>query len=139
MLRAWTAFLLAAALPAYAGSADALRASYAAMKGELAGSGFGRPLHIESREDGSSQTGDIYAAIDRMMKYAHGVSAKSYDFGSDGAETTLDYARILKIVTDHGYHGHVGIEYEGGRLNEPEGIKATKALLDRLRGAEYTG
>ena len=82
---------------------------------------------------------DVYAAIDRMMKYAHGVSAKSYDFGPDGAETTLDYARILKIVTDHGYHGHVGIEYEGGRLNEPEGIKATKALLDRLRGAEYTG
>jgi hypothetical protein len=68
MLRAWAAFLLAAALPAYAGSADALRASYAAMQGELADSGFGRPLHIESREDGSRQTGDIYAAIDMPFR-----------------------------------------------------------------------
>jgi sugar phosphate isomerase/epimerase len=81
---------------------------------------------------------DIYRAIDRMMPFAKGVSAKSYDFDSEGRETTLDYARILKIVTDAGYHGHVGIEYEGSRLSEPEGIKATKRLLDSLRGASYT-
>lgn len=80
---------------------------------------------------------DIYDAIDRMMPYAKGVSAKSYDFGPDGRETLLDYARILKIVTDAGYHGFVGIEYEGGRLSEPEGIKATKALLESVRGSEY--
>lgn len=55
---------MAMAVPAYAGSADALQARYAAMKTELADSGFGRPLHIESREEGSKQTGDIYAAID---------------------------------------------------------------------------
>ena len=35
-----------------------------------------------------------------MMPYAKGVSAKSYDFDSSGKETKLDYARILKIVTD---------------------------------------
>jgi sugar phosphate isomerase/epimerase len=90
-------------------------------------------------KEGGRYALDVYAAIDRMMKYAHGVSAKSYDFGPDGKETTLDYARILKIVTDHGYTGHVGIEYEGGRLGEPEGIKATRALLESLRGAEYKG
>jgi sugar phosphate isomerase/epimerase len=81
---------------------------------------------------------DIYRAIDRMMPFAKGVSAKSYDFDSQGRETTLDYARILKIVTDSGYHGYVGIEYEGKRLTEPEGIKATKRLLESLRGAMYT-
>ncbi len=80
---------------------------------------------------------DVYDAIARMMSYAKGVSAKSYDFDSEGRETMLDYARILKIVTDAGYNGFVGIEYEGGRLSEPEGIKATKKLLDSLRGASY--
>jgi sugar phosphate isomerase/epimerase len=81
---------------------------------------------------------DLYDAIARMMPYAKGVSAKSYDFGPDGKETMLDYARILKIVTDAGYKGHVGIEYEGSRLSEPEGIRATKKLLESLRGSMYT-
>ena len=72
-----------------------------------------------------------------MMPYAKGVSAKSYDFDSSGKETKLDFARILKIVTDAGYHGFVGIEYEGGRLTEPEGIRATKKLLEELRGSLY--
>ena len=53
------------------------------------------------------------------------------------SETTLDYARIIKIVTDAGYHGFVGIEYEGSRLSEPEGITATKKLLESLRGSTY--
>jgi len=80
---------------------------------------------------------DVYDAIARMMPFAKGVSAKSYDFGADGKETKLDYARILKIVTDAGYHGFVGIEYEGGRLSEPEGIRATKRLIETLRGSDY--
>jgi L-ribulose-5-phosphate 3-epimerase len=80
---------------------------------------------------------DIYDAIARMMPYAKGVSAKSYDFDESGKETKLDFARILKIVTDAGYHGFVGIEYEGSRLGEPEGIRATKKLLESLRGSMY--
>ncbi len=80
---------------------------------------------------------DIYDAIARMMPFAKGVSAKSYDFDDKGRETVLDYPRILKIVTDAGYHGHVGIEYEGSRLSEADGIKATRALLESLRGASY--
>lgn len=81
---------------------------------------------------------DIYDAIARMMPFAKGVSAKSYDFDAKGNETSLDFGRILKIVTDAGYHGFVGIEYEGSRLGEPEGIRATKALLESLRGSDYT-
>ncbi|SIO59796.1 Sugar phosphate isomerase/epimerase [Singulisphaera sp. GP187] len=79
---------------------------------------------------------DVYDAIARMMPYAKGVSAKSYNFSSN-RETSLDYARILKIVTDSGYHGYVGIEYEGQRLTEPQGIKATKELLESVRGSVY--
>lgn len=87
--------------------------------------------------DGSKYTIDVYDAIARMMPYAKGVSAKSYDFDDSGRETSLDYARILKIVTDAGYHGFVGIEYEGGRLSEPDGITATRKLLESLRGGTY--
>jgi sugar phosphate isomerase/epimerase len=80
---------------------------------------------------------DVYDAIARMMPYAKGVSAKSYDFAESGKETKLDFARIMKIVTDAGYHGFVGIEYEGNRLGEPEGIRATKKLLESLRASNY--
>jgi L-ribulose-5-phosphate 3-epimerase len=82
---------------------------------------------------------DVYDAIARMMPYAKGVSAKSYDFDSGGREAHLDFTRILKIVTDSGYHGHVGIEYEGSKLGEPEGIIATKKLLESIKGATYPG
>jgi L-ribulose-5-phosphate 3-epimerase len=81
---------------------------------------------------------DIYDAIARMMPYAKGVSAKSYDFDESNKETKLDYARIMKIVTDTGYHGFVGIEYEGERLGEAEGIRATKKLLESVRGSTYS-
>ncbi len=80
---------------------------------------------------------DVYDAIARMMPYAKGVSAKSHDFDESGKETMLDYARIMKIVTDAGYHGFVGIEYEGSKLGEPEGIRATKKLLESVRGSDY--
>jgi len=80
---------------------------------------------------------DVYEAIARMMPFAKGVSAKSYAFGDDGRESNLDFARIMKIVTDAGYNGYVGIEYEGSRLAEPEGIMATKKLLESLRGSAY--
>ena len=90
------------------------------------------------REGGRGKyTIDVYDAIARMMPYAKGVSAKSYDFDDSGRETMLDFARIMKIVTDAGYHGFVGIEYEGDRLSEPDGIKATKKLLESLRGSTY--
>jgi L-ribulose-5-phosphate 3-epimerase len=34
---------------------------------------------------------------------------------------------------DAGYRGYVGIEYEGQHLPEPEGIEATRRLLERVR------
>lgn len=78
---------------------------------------------------------DKYLAIDLLMNYAKAVSAKCYDFDpATGLETKLDYPRIISTVVDkHGYNGYIGIEYEGDRLSEPEGIKACKALLDKLR------
>ena len=79
---------------------------------------------------------DKYEAVDALMKYAKAVSAKCYDFDDEtGLETKLDYERLIANVVDkHGYHGYIGIEYEGNRLSESDGIKACKALLEKLRG-----
>jgi sugar phosphate isomerase/epimerase len=67
-----------------------------------------------------------------MMPFAKGVSGKTYDFDAQGNETKIDYVRMIKIVRDSGYKGYIDIEYEGTRLSEDEGIKATKLLLARL-------
>jgi hypothetical protein len=40
---------------------------------------------------------------------------------------------MMKIVLAAGYSGFVGIEYEGSRLDEYAGIRATKKLLERVR------
>ena len=44
-----------------------------------------------------------------------------------------DYLKMMKIVLDAGYHSWVGIEYEGGKVDEMDGIKLTKDLLVRVR------
>jgi len=38
----------------------------------------------------------------------------------------------MKIVTGAGFHSWMGIEYEGDRLSEREGVARTKALLLRI-------
>jgi len=76
---------------------------------------------------------DPYEAVEMMMPYAKSVSAKSFDFNEEGDETTIDYRRMMKIVLDAGYEGYVGIEYEGERLSETEGIVATQKLLEIIR------
>lgn len=76
---------------------------------------------------------DRYQGVRELMPFAKAVSAKSRDFNEKGEETTTDYRRMMKIILEAGYRGYVGIEYEGGRLSEPEGIRATKALLERIR------
>ncbi len=67
------------------------------------------------------------------MPYARAVSAKSHEFDAEGNEVNTDYLRMMKIVLDAGYRGYVGIEYEGTALSEADGIRATKALLERVR------
>jgi len=75
---------------------------------------------------------DRYKGVSEMIPYAKAVSAKSFDFDEAGNETTIDYARMIDIVKKSAYTGYLGIEYEGSRLGEDEGIMATKKLLERL-------
>jgi sugar phosphate isomerase/epimerase len=76
---------------------------------------------------------DIYTGVAELMPFAKAVSAKSHDFDDRGEETTKDYRRLMKIVLDAGFRSWVGIEYEGNRLPERDGILMTKALLERVR------
>lgn len=76
---------------------------------------------------------DRYQGVSELMPFAMAVSAKSHDFDDQGNETATDFHRMLKIVTDAGYHSYVGIEYEGSRLSEVEGIRQTLNLLKRVQ------
>ena len=76
---------------------------------------------------------DRYQGVKETMPWAKSVSAKSHDFDEQGNETRTDYVKMMKIVVDAGYNGYVGIEYEGGKISEVEGVKKTQALLQRVR------
>jgi len=67
------------------------------------------------------------------MPFAKAVSAKSNNFDVQGNCVETDYRRMMQIVLAAGYHGWVGIDYEGDKLSEPEGIRATKKLLEKVR------
>jgi L-ribulose-5-phosphate 3-epimerase len=75
---------------------------------------------------------DRYRGVEELMPFAKGVSAKSKKFDEAGNETETDYLKMMKIVLAAGYHGYVGIEFEG-RGDEFAGIRATKKLLERVR------
>jgi sugar phosphate isomerase/epimerase len=87
---------------------------------------------IARSPDGCAKEYDRYKGIAELMPYAKGVSAKSHAFDEDGNEVSSDFLRIMKIVKESGFKGYVGIEYEGTELSEDEGIKATKALLEKV-------
>ncbi|WP_270090846.1 TIM barrel protein [Sphingobacterium sp. SYP-B4668] len=76
---------------------------------------------------------DRYQGVTDLMPYAHGVSAKSHSFDEQGNETQIDYARMMKIVKDAKFKGFVGIEYEGDKHSEIEGITLTKKLLQKFQ------
>ena len=76
---------------------------------------------------------DRYQGVTELMPFAKAVSAKSHDFDESGNETHTDFRRMMKIVLDAGYHGYVGIEYEGNSLSEVDGVKTTKKLLETVR------
>lgn len=82
---------------------------------------------------------DRYKGVAELMPYAKAVSAKTHDFDpakpnvSINGEHETDYVKMMKIVLDAGYHSWVGIEYEGGKVDEMEGIKLSKELLERVR------
>nr|WP_295922444.1 sugar phosphate isomerase/epimerase family protein [uncultured Dyadobacter sp.] len=87
---------------------------------------------IKRSADGCAESYDRYQGTQELMPFAKGVSAKTYDFDEKGNCIETDYSKILKVVKASGFKGIAGIEYEGSKLSEYDGIKATKALLERV-------
>jgi sugar phosphate isomerase/epimerase len=75
---------------------------------------------------------DRYKGVEELLPFAKGaVSAKSYDFDANGEQPLIDYRRLLEIVKRSGFQGYIGIEYEGFTQAEEDGIRRTKALLEK--------
>lgn len=80
---------------------------------------------------GEGKSYDRYQGTQELIPFARALSAKSYDFDAEGRETTIDYFRMAKIAVEAGYAGWVGVEYEGERLSEAEGVRKTIELVRR--------
>lgn len=87
---------------------------------------------VQYGDDGCVKEYDRYKGVNELMPFAKAVSAKSHDFNPRGEETNTDYKRMFDIIKHSGYKGYIGIEYEGGKLSEDEGIRRTKALLEKM-------
>ena len=88
-------------------------------------------------QDGCENMYDRYKGVEELLPFAKGVSAKSYDFDANGEQPLMDYKRLIGLVKASGYKGYIGIEFEGNTQSEEEGIRKTKALLERyLRGRD---
>ncbi|TAJ25280.1 MAG: sugar phosphate isomerase/epimerase [Planctomycetota bacterium] len=83
---------------------------------------------------GDGKEYDRYKGVAEMLPFAKGVSAKSHEFDAAGNEVRTDYRKMLALVKTSGYRGRIGVEYEGDKHSEPEGIRLTRALLERVRG-----
>ena len=79
---------------------------------------------------------DRYRGVEELMPYAKAVSAKSHSFNADGDEINTDFGRMMRIVMNSGYNGYIGIEFEGGDVDEMRGISLTKELLENVRDAD---
>lgn len=74
---------------------------------------------------------DRYKGVKEMLPFAKGVSAKTYDFDSNGEQPKMDYKRLMDIVKASGFSGYIGVEFEGNTQPEEEGIRKTKALIEK--------
>jgi len=82
-------------------------------------------------QDGCENQYDIYKGVQELLPFAKGVSAKTYDFDSNGEQPKMDYKRLIDIVKASGFKGYIGVEFEGNTQPEEEGIRKTKALLEK--------
>ncbi len=87
---------------------------------------------VGARKDGvCSEEYDRYKGVTELMPFAKGVSAKTYNFDDQGNCIETDYSKMLPIVKAAGYTNYIGIEYEGDKLSEEDGIRTTIALLKK--------
>ena len=74
---------------------------------------------------------DRYKGVEELLPFAKAVSAKTYDFDSNGEQPLMDYKRLIGLVKASSFQGYIGIEFEGFKGDEEDGIRKTKALLEK--------
>ena len=82
---------------------------------------------------GTREEYDRYTGMSELMPFAKAVSAKSNDFDERGNEIHTNYEKMIGIVLDSGSRGWIGVEYEGAKMSEFEGIIRTRDLLRKVR------
>lgn len=82
-------------------------------------------------QNGCNEEYDRYKGIEEMLPFAKVVSAKTYDFDSNGEQPLMDYKRLIGLVKASSFKGYIGIEFEGNKGNEEDGIRKTKALIEK--------
>jgi sugar phosphate isomerase/epimerase len=75
---------------------------------------------------------DSYIGVAEMMPLAKGVSVKPRVWDFNGNSSDIDLLRMMKIVVDAGYRGHVGIEH-GPDGHELDAIKQLRQQLETVR------
>ena len=73
----------------------------------------------------------IYAETARVAPFSANAHLKVRDFTEDGEHSHLDVARLIRILADAGYDGHVVLEYFG-RDDPADACAKGVALLRRL-------
>ena len=82
--------------------------------------------------DAKVESYDSYIGVAEMMPLAKGVSVKPRVWDFNGNSSDIDLPRMMKIVVDAGYRGHVGIEH-GPDGRELEAIKELRQQLETVR------
>jgi sugar phosphate isomerase/epimerase len=75
---------------------------------------------------------DRYKGVEEMMPFAKGVSGKTHNFDNEGNETVIDYPKMMKIIAASNFKGYIDVEYEGEKLSESDGVKASIALVKKV-------
>jgi sugar phosphate isomerase/epimerase len=70
-----------------------------------------------------------YEGVAKLGAHARGMSFKCYFQGPNGGEDRYEIPKMLKVVEDSPYSGYIGIEYEGNKLEEIDGVKAGRKAL----------
>lgn len=93
----------------------------------------------------NSELYNPYQGLREFMPWVkESVSAKCWDWDTGAGrfytedrrekmEMTLDMERLMRTVLAAGYHGYVGIEYEGQKHSEMDGIKRARQALEEIR------
>ena len=79
--------------------------------------------------DSCAERYDMYDGIEKLMKYAKGVSAKTHGFDINGDDVDIDYKKMLQIVKKSEYQGFIGVEAQAFTMDPIEAINASKKLL----------